>query len=312
MRSRLYGVSVAVVLLNSAVAFADSSAAPLQVARIADGVFVHEGLQEEADGQNRGDIANLGFVVGNKCVAVIDTGGSPSVGHALRRTIDELTTAPVCYVINTHMHPDHALGNSAFVDTQARFIAAAGFAPGLAARGATYLERAQQVLGVETSVDWLVMPDRVIKKTTALDLGDRTLLLNVWPTGHTDNDLTVFDESSRTLFTGDLLFVDRVPAIDASLTGWIGVLDSLDARSRDVAHVVPGHGPVGQRLSAMLMPEKRYLKTIRRDVQQAIADGYDLNYTSAHAAREQRDEWLLFDDYHVRNVTAAYTELEWQ
>src|SRR5438045_1247080 len=79
------------------------------------GVYIHYGQQAEMTPENFGDIANLGFVVGAKCVAVIDTGGTYAVGRALRNAIRRVTAAPVCYVINTHVHPDHIFGHGAFV-----------------------------------------------------------------------------------------------------------------------------------------------------------------------------------------------------
>ena len=106
------------MLASTAAATAQTRPA-FEVDRIADGVFVHPGLQAEADDRNHGDIANLGFVIGADCVAVIDTGGSPYVGRALRRAIEVRTSTPVCYIINTHMHPDHVFGNAAFADTNA-------------------------------------------------------------------------------------------------------------------------------------------------------------------------------------------------
>ncbi|MGN6704151.1 MAG: MBL fold metallo-hydrolase, partial [Burkholderiaceae bacterium] len=91
---------------------AAAAIAPLPMERIAPGVFVHEGEQAETSAANRGDIANIGFVVGKRCVAVIDTGGSAAIGAALREAVRSRTGLPVCYVINTHMHPDHVFGNA--------------------------------------------------------------------------------------------------------------------------------------------------------------------------------------------------------
>ena len=86
---------------------------------LAPGVFVHAGKTLPLDAPGHDDIANIGFIVGTRCVAVIDTGGSVRTGRALRAAIRQHTPLPVCYVINTHVHVDHVLGNAAFSGRQA-------------------------------------------------------------------------------------------------------------------------------------------------------------------------------------------------
>ena len=90
-----------------------SAAAPaFAVDQVAPGIFVHAGKHLPLDAPGHDDIANIGFIVGARCVAVIDTGGSVRIGRALRAAIRQHTALPVCYVINTHVHVDHVLGNA--------------------------------------------------------------------------------------------------------------------------------------------------------------------------------------------------------
>ena len=81
-----------------------AGSSPLPVEEIAPGVFVHQGVHEEFGDHYHGDIANIGFIIGDDAVAVIDSGGSYLVGTALREAISARTQKPIRYVINTHVH----------------------------------------------------------------------------------------------------------------------------------------------------------------------------------------------------------------
>ena len=143
-----------------------------------------------------------------------------------------------------------------------------------------------------------------------LDLGGRRLV--VWAHGpaHTDTDLTIFDEKTSTFWLADLLFVDRIPVIDGSIVGWLDELRKVTAIP--AARAVPGHGPISVPWPQAAAPERRYLETVLRDTRAAIKAGIDIADAYRHVAQSERPHWLLFDDYHARNVTASYKELEWE
>ncbi|MDE3011925.1 MAG: MBL fold metallo-hydrolase, partial [Pseudomonadota bacterium] len=142
LRRCLATIAAGLVLGASALAVADgASTAALGVEQLAAGVFVHLGQVGDFAPDNGGDLANLGFVIGERCVAVIDTGGSRRVGASLLAAIRLRTALPVCYVIATHMHPDHLLGHAAFQDLHPAFVGAARQGPALAARARGYLAR---------------------------------------------------------------------------------------------------------------------------------------------------------------------------
>ena len=291
--------------------YVPARAAATGVSEVAPGVFVHQGRHEVQSPDNRGDIANASFVVGGEAVAVIDTSGSAVMGQELRDAIRAVTNKPIRYVINTHMHPDHVLGNAAFKQDAPTFVGHYKLARALGTRANGYIIANKQMLGEEAFAgSEIILPTLAIKEPTTLDLGDRTLLLEPQATAHTDNDLIVTDTKTNTLFLGDLLFSVHVPTIDGSIKGWLTLLDEIG--KRNAARVVPGHGPKTMELPQALQPEQRYLATIATDVRRQIAEGKTLAEATKTAGFSEKDAWKLFDQYHVRNVTAAFAELEWE
>lgn len=310
-RRRLVVTAAAFVAAPRLRVLAAPTPSTLALAEIAPGVHVHRGRHALFAPDNAGDIANTGFIIGREAVAVIDTGGSASVGKALLAAIRSVTSLPVRYVINTHMHPDHVLGNAAFRGEGVAFVAHHKMARGLAARAERYLAVNRGLLGEEAFAGTeIVLPTLAIQARHELDLGGRRLVLEPRPTAHTDNDLTVRDEASGTLFMGDLLFAEHVPTIDGSIRGWLTLLEGLEGES--AARVVPGHGPPALTWPEAARPLKRYLGAVADDVRRMIKDGRPLAEASLSAAASEAQHWQMFADYHARNVSAAFAELEWE
>lgn len=286
----------------------DSCSGPSQIVGVAKGVYVrpgHTAVVFEAD-----EIANIGFVVGERCVAIIDSGGSVAEGKALDCAIRQVTDLPVCFVINTHVHPDHLLGNAAFSRSGVEFIGHEKLPRSIALRGDTYLERASAYQGRTLPASNIVAPGRAFSGAVELDIGSRILSVRAHPTAHTDNDVIVIDNQTKTGFVGDLVFLEHLPVIDGSINGWIEELEVLAKESLD--YVVPGHGPVRVGWPESAAPTLQYLVELRGKVRKWIADGGDLPSAQANIGISNSSDWLLFDRYHKRNIGAAYAELEWE
>lgn len=282
--------------------------------QLAPGVHVQYGAQEEWLPANAGNVANVAFIVGQRCVAVVDSGGTPEVGQRLRAAIERATQLPICYVISTHAHPDHILGQSAFLDAgppAPQFVASARLAAALAGRDRAYRNAVQRDFRITLPADGIVYPTLPVNGTLEIDLGGRLLQLRAWPTAHTDNDLTVWDSQTRTLFLGDLLFVGHIPVLDGRLNGWLKAMDELQAVPAALA--VPGHGAASADWPAMMAPQRAYLQALQQQTRVAIRDRKTLRQAvESIGLPAGGTSWLLADLFHRRNVTAAYAELEWE
>lgn len=312
---RLRAVVGVLACVAAAVAVARDDDPQLRAEAIAPGAYVVAGRMAAWGPDGHGQVANSGFIVGARCVAVIDGGGSAAVGRGLLAAIRQVSALPVCYVINTHAHPDHVLGNAAFAEagsTPPRFVAHRKFAAALAARAPYWLKVIRHETPRSEPDPALPAPTLVVDHTLELDLGERVLELRAWPTAHTDNDLTVWDGGSATLWLGDLAFIGHLPVLDGRLRGWRDTLQAL--RSLQPAQAVPGHGPVIRDWPAGLGPTANYLAELERDVRAALREGLTLAQTVERLGARpdaRLTGWELTEVFHRRNVTAAYAELEW-
>jgi quinoprotein relay system zinc metallohydrolase 2 len=291
-------------------AAASAAEVAFNISEPAPGVFVHLGHQLALDAPGHDDIANIGFIIGKRCIAVIDTGGSVRIGRALRAAIRRRSQLPVCYVINTHVHVDHVLGNAAFRADRPAFVGHAMLAAAMARNRDYFVQHYPDDLDPPPSAAQVIGPDTTVAHTLTLDLGGRQLLLQAWPTAHTDCDLTVFDRRTGTLWTGDLLFRDRLPSVDGSASGWLSVMDELIRLP--VARAVPGHGPLTSELAAALDAQRRYLRALIDGVRDELARGASMQEAMASVASAEMPNWLLWDGTHARNVAHVYEQMEWE
>ena len=283
----------------------------LEVEEVAPGVFAHLGRIEEPDGQNLGDVANTGFIIGERSVAVIDCGSAAWIGEAMWRAIRQRTDLPVSHVILTHMHPDHVFGCAPFAELGATFIGHAALPRALTDRQENYSDSLSRLIGPQAFIGSKVFPvTRTVEDRDELDLGNRVLHLRAWPNAHTGNDLTVRDDASGVMFTGDLVFDRHTPALDGKLRGWQSVLSEM--QQIPLSGIVPGHGGPFLDWPDSAAPLVRYLDVLAADTERAIAEGQRLGDAVQTIAESEAPHWDLFEAYNPRNATVAFTELEWE
>lgn len=217
---------------------APALAAPLNVKAVTDNVWMVQGAPEDFAGDNHGDISNSAFIATGRGVIVIDTGSTHAYGRQLRETITEYTDEPVRWVLNTHHHPDHVFGNSAF--TGIPIMALQETHDALRRDGPVFLQTLQQRLGELATGTILTLPDKLIEPGI-MNLDGYSLTLMAF-TGHSGSDLVILDNQSGVLFAGDMVFWQRAPTTPHSpgVSIWMDELSQL--ASVDSAFIIPGHG----------------------------------------------------------------------
>lgn len=284
---------------------------PFNLLKISDSTYVRKGLHEVFTPQNFAAIANIGFIIGDKSVAVIDTGGSFCDGHRLYTALRAITDKPVSHVINTHTHPDHLFGNAAFINEKPEFIGHHNLTRALQDRGPIYLENLKRLMGEgQLKGTQIILPTKTVKTTETINLGNLELQLTAHETAHTNQDLTVFDPAAKIIWTGDLLFHEHIPVVDGSLLGWQQRMDEL-ARI-PATHAIPGHGQPMMEWPKALENQRAYLAALTRDLRKIIEDGGTMLEAQSEAASSEKDKWLLFEEFNARNASTGFAELEWE
>ena len=297
--------------------------AALMPKRVADGVWFFEGAREHFTRANGGNIVNTGFIETADGAVVIDSGPSLTYGKAQRAAIREATGRDVRRVYITHAHPDHFLGNQAYEDvpvealaptvrtiqrdgeslTQNLYLLVGGAMSGTVPRAPLPLTG----LGPGATASAGTSPR--LGDTATVEIGGRKLRL-IALAGHTAADLAIFDERTRTLFTGDLVFFERTPTTpNADLDVWLAALAQLQALPYEA--LVPGHGPVVTD-GAAIAQTRDYLEWIRDTLSSAAAEGLDMNEVMRARAPERLRRLAVLEEEWHRTVMHLYPGIEEQ
>jgi quinoprotein relay system zinc metallohydrolase 1 len=238
---------------------------------VAPGVWAVLGADQAIAMPNGGAIANIGIIATSAGAVLFDAGTSHRQGLALAALARRLAGQPVARVFLSHLHPDHSFGASAF---PAAMVAAT---PAVAAQvqgdAAGFSAGLYRLLG-----DWMRGTDVPRPGLPAvagpLELGGRRLQL-LTLSGHSASDLVLLDESSGTLFTGDLVFHNRAPATPhADLAGWRAALDTLAGLGH--TRVVPGHGPVDETPGTAIAQTRAWLDWLEPALATAMEQGLSM------------------------------------
>lgn len=283
----------------------------LPLTEIARGVHLRPGAVAPPSQRNRGQTANLSVIIGDT-VAVIDAGGSRKEGEALYAAIRRLTDKPISHVILTSAHPAHVMGAEVFSEAGASIIADADLPKAVADQAASWAVTLPQQIGTQNYMGSAVAPiDQVVAHEVVIRLGRRKLTLTPAPLAHSDSNLVVYDQSSRSLFTGDMVFRGLTPSVSGSIDGWLNWIEAGPPQTR-ARLIVPGHGPVSRSWQEATAPQRAYLLALRDAIENTLGLGLPLNRAIpviVNAMRPVSEGWADFRAITARNASTIYSQM---
>jgi glyoxylase-like metal-dependent hydrolase (beta-lactamase superfamily II) len=295
-----------VALLFCQACLAQKSATPVEmrVQKISEHAYYVQGLSEVGSASNHNFISNAGFVITPEGVLVVDALGSPELAERLKQEIAKITPLPIRVLVLTHYHADHIYGLQVFKAAGAHVIAHEA--------AKEYLNSETAKLRLQTSRKelwpWiddnthLVAADEWINAAKTFELGGFQFLIQPVGFSHTPEDVVVYFAQEKVLFSGDLVFRNRIPYVgQANSRHWIEALKDLS--QFDVQFMVPGHGAISTHPAQDIQLTMRYLVALRKKMKDA-AD----NMEPFDAAYENAD-WHEFENvplFKVANRMNAY------
>ena len=260
----------------AALACASAWAVEVAFKPVADGVYAYIGDIEGRTYDNEGLNANIGLVVTNAGAVLIDSGATFQSARKIHQAAQKVTSQPVKWVINTGGQDHRWLGNGYFQGQGIETIAHANAKADMTARAGEHLN-GLKVLKERLDGTVPTLPTRFISgQDTKLELGGTVIELRYRNGGHTPGDMLVWLPQKNVLFSGDVVYVDRVLGLHpvSSTKTWLesfAVIDELKP-----AIIVPGHGNV-TTLSTAQAQTRNLLQALRAHMKKAVDDGVDIS-----------------------------------
>lgn len=266
-------------LAASFAAFASLSASAVEVLfkPVADGVYAHIGDTGARTYDNEGLNANIGLVVTPAGAVLIDSGATFQSARKIHEAARKVTRQPVKWVINTGGQDHRWLGNGYFKAQGAEIIAHARARADMLARGGDQVAELQNTLKERADGTEPTLPTRYVETDDAqLSLGGVRFELRHRGGGHTPGDMMVWLPQKNVLFSGDVVYVNRMLGVIpvSNTRAWLATFKVLEGLQPQT--IVPGHGDVTTLTSAQANT-RDYLLAMRAFMKKAVDDGADVS-----------------------------------
>ncbi|MBL4805669.1 MAG: MBL fold metallo-hydrolase [Rhodobacteraceae bacterium] len=297
-------VSLAVLLGGALPAVA------LDIHHVAENTYALVGSLDQRAPENLGNNATFGVVVTSEGVVLIDAGGSWLGAMEIDALIDEITDQPVVIVINSGGQDHRWISNDYWQQQGAQIIASTAAVADQQARGSLQMTVLNALIGDKLAGTSPVYADTTFDSDYDFTLGGVDFEIRHIAQAHTPGDSFIWLPATRTVFTGDIVYVDRILGIgDQSHSGtWIDVFEEIAALNP--IHLVPGHGPA-TTMEHATADTYDYLVNLRAKMGAYIDDGGDI-IDSVNVDQSAFSYLANFDRLAKRNAQQVFTEMEWE
>jgi glyoxylase-like metal-dependent hydrolase (beta-lactamase superfamily II) len=261
-------------LLGAALA---AQAVQVEFKPVADGVYAHIGDTGARTAENEGLNANLGLVVTPAGAVLIDSGATFQSARQIHEAVKKVTSQPVKWVFNTGGQDHRWFGNGYFAAQGAEVIAHANARADMMNRGNDHLQGLKAVLGAKADGTVPTLPTRWLQgNDERLELGGVVFEFKHRGGAHTPGDVMVWLPQKNVLFSGDVVYVDRMLGVlpVSNTKRWLETFAVIEQLNPKV--IVPGHGSVTNVATAKA-DTQAYLLALRAHMGPAVKDMTDVS-----------------------------------
>lgn len=287
-----------------------AQAVEVRFEKVAEGVYAFIGETGPRTESNEGLNANLGLVLTPGGAVLIDSGATFQGARQVHEAIRRVTPLPVRWVVNTGGQDHRWLGNGYFLGQGAEVLAHADAQADMANRGGEQLAALRQVMGAKADGTVPTFPSRWLQGAdVSLTLGGVAFEFKHRGGAHTPGDLLVWLPQQRVLFTGDVVYVERMLGVlpVSNTRAWMASFEEVERLAP--LRIVPGHGRVTD-LAQARADTRDYLAALRVHMKRAVDEGQDIG--SAIKAFDTKPYQRLLNSGELLpgNASRTYLEIE--
>lgn len=298
------------MLMAIGTAHAASSVGMLEIQKVTEGVYALVGPKQQRDAGNLANNATFGVVVTNEGVVLMDPGGSWKGAQAIHEAIKSITAEPVKFVVDTGGQDHRWLGNGYWAAQGVTIIASDDAVADHKDRESVQLSVLDNFLGKQLEGTDPVYADVTFDDEYTFELGGIEFQIRHPGQAHTPGDSFVWVPSHKTVFAGDIVYVERILGVgsQSNAKSWIHAFDEMAALHPE--HVVPGHGHA-TTLEKAKADTYAYLVNLREKIAEHIEGGGDM-IGSVEVDQSGFAYLELFETLARRNAQQVYSDMEWE